>query len=126
MLVVEATDFVFIADGERVNDEITKCQGRSLQIGCGYRELIPAESITLTDVTNSVNLPLTKGDPVGLFSVRSYTLSESDSRGDRTYQCYAGVVYNVIVTIHFVDSKGIIFVYKCTFIIQCIYLTVRV
>ena len=110
MLVVEATDFVFIADEQRVNEnvhEITKCQGRSLQIGCGYRELIPAESITLTDVTNSVNLPLTKGDPVGLFSVRSYTLSESDSRGDRTYQCYAGVVYNVIVTIHFVDSKGI-------------------
>ena len=102
--VSAASDVVFVLDGENIisNHSVTRCEGESLLIGCGYRETVRASDLSLwyISVTPPQTLRLTIPTEAELFDVLSYRLLARWATGDRQYQC----VWNSIqysVTIHF-------------------------
>ena len=97
-------DVVFVLDGEHPlnNHSVTRCEGESLLIGCGYRETVRPSDLSLRyiSVTPPITLKLTVRNETEIFKVRSYRLSAGSATGDRQYQCvWRNFQYNV--TIHF-------------------------
>lgn len=102
--VSAANDVVFVLDGENIvsNHSVTRCEGESLWIGCGYRETVRASDLSLRyiSVTPPQTLPLTHRTAISFFNVLSYKLSGFRATGDKRYQCvWKNFQYNV--TIHF-------------------------
>lgn len=105
--VSAASDVVFVLDGKNIlsNHSVTRCEGESLLIGCGYKKTVRESDLSLRyiSVTPPLTLPLTVRTETSLFNVLSYRLLERWATGDRKYQCvWKNIQYNV--TIHFIGK----------------------
>ena len=111
MFIHSARNVVVVVDGKVLNSvfDMICPKGVQLKIGCGYREeIVNASNVRMLDISSTSSLPLHPVGNAGFFRVLGYTLSESQTTGDKTYQCglRSSSGSDVRVSLHFRGSTG--------------------